>query len=256
MVVDLAGTSGGAAGDRKFDRVGVEGNGDANSIKIASVGAQVVVSGLSAQVSVLHADKTDILDIFGNSGNDTIDGSKLAAGKLALQLFGSFGADTLIGGAGGNDYVVGGDGNDLAQLGAGNDFFDWNLGDDNDTVEGQAGIDTARANGDGSADVFSLSANGARAALTDNVGNATMDLNDVENVWIRAQGGADAITVNDLSGTDVKLVSIELGVSDLALDTVTVNGTNGNDKVNISRRDPHHRAAVSGGNFRGRGGQG
>ena len=229
----------------------------ANSIKIASVGAQVVVSGLSAQVSVLHADKTDILDIFGNSGNDTIDGSKLAAGKLALQLFGSIGADTLIGGAGGNDYVVGGDGNDLAQLGAGNDFFDWNLGDDNDTVEGQAGIDTARVNGDASADVFSLSANGARAALTDNVGNATMDLNDVENVWIRAQGGADAITVNNLSGTDVKLVSIELGVSDLALDTVTVNGTNGNDKVNISSRcDPHHRAAVSGGNFRGRGGQG
>jgi Ca2+-binding RTX toxin-like protein len=234
VVVDLAGTSGGAAGDKRFDRVGVEGNGDDNSIKVASVGTQVIVSGLSAQVSVVHADKTDILNIFGNSGNDTIDGSKLAAGKLALQLFGSIGADTLIGGAGGNDYVVGGDGNDLALLGAGNDFFDWNLGDDNDTVEGQAGIDTARVNGDASADVFSLSANGARAALTDNVGNATMDMNDVETVWIRARSGADAITVNNLSGTDVKQVSIDLDAGDLAFDTVTVNGTNGNDKVNIS----------------------
>ena len=234
VAVDLAATSGGAAGDRKFDRVGVEGNGDDNSIKIASVGAQVVVSGLSAQVSVVHADSTDILDIFGGAGNDAIDGSKLAAGRLALQLFGSFGNDTLIGGAGGNDYVLGGDGNDLALLGAGNDFFDWNLGDDSDTVEGQAGIDTARANGDGSADVFSVSANGARAALTDQVGNATLDLNDVEEIRIRARSGADVITVNNLSGTDIKRVSIDLENSDLALDTVTVNGTNGNDKVNVT----------------------
>jgi Ca2+-binding RTX toxin-like protein len=234
VAVDLAGTSGGAAGDRKFDRVGVEGNGDDNSIKIASVGTQVVISGLSAQVSVVHADKTDILDIFGGAGNDTIDGSKLAAGKLALQLYGSLGADTLIGGAGGNDYVEGGDGNDFALLGAGNDFFDWNLGDDTDTIEGQAGIDTVRANGDAGADVFTLSANGARAALTDNVGNATMDLNDVERIWIRARSGADAITVNNLSGTDIKQVSIDLENGDLAFDTVTVNGTNGNDKVNIS----------------------
>ena len=111
------------------------------------------------------------------AGNDTIDGSKLAAGKLALQLFGSIGADTLIGGAGGNDYVLGGDGNDLALLGAGNDFFDWNLGDDNDTVEGQAGMDTARFNGDAGADVFELAADvGAHGVLFDMVGNASTDL--------------------------------------------------------------------------------
>jgi Ca2+-binding RTX toxin-like protein len=234
IAVDLAATSGGAVGDKKFDRVAVEAGGLDNSVKVASIGAQVIVSGLAAQVSVVHADQTDILDILGESGNDIIDASKLAAGKLALQLFGGIGADTLIGGAGGNDYVVGGDDNDLALLGAGNDFFDWNLGDDNDTVEGQTGIDTVRVNGDASADVFSLSANGARAALTDNVGNATMDLNDVETVWIRARSGADAITVNNLSGTDVKQVSIDLDSGDLAFDTVTVNGTNGNDKVNIS----------------------
>ena len=154
-----ASTSGGAAADKNFDEVNVDGTSLDDKIKIASVGSQVVVSGLSAQVSVVHADKTDILDIFGGAGNDTIDASKLAAGKLALQLFGSIGADTLIGGAGGNDYVVGGDGNDLTLLGAGNDFFDWNLGDDNDTVEGQAGMDTARFNGDaGPAEVFELAA--------------------------------------------------------------------------------------------------
>ena len=34
-----------------------------------------------------------------------------------------------------------------------------------------------------------------------------MDLNDVETVDFNALGGADTITVNDLSGTDVKVRS-------------------------------------------------
>ena len=236
VVVDLAGTSGGAAADKKFDEVDVDGDNGDDIIKIASVGAQVVVSGLAAQVSVLHADQTDILNIFANAGNDTVDASKLAAGRLELQLFGSIGADTLIGSAG-KDFVDAGDGNDLILMGAGNDFFEWNQGDDNDTIEGQAGMDTVRANAGASADVLTLSANGARGVLTYNVGNVTMDLNDVEHVWIRAKSGADAITVNDLSGTDIKLVSLDLGDGgggDLAFDTVTVNGTNGNDKVKVS----------------------
>ncbi len=235
VVVDLAGTSGGAAADKKFDEVNVDGTGLDDTIKIAAVGTQVVVSGLSAQVSVVHADTTDILNIFGEVGQDTFDATKLAAGKLALQLFGGLGDDKFLGGAG-NDYAVGGDGNDVAQLGAGNDFFDWNLGDDEDTVEGQTGTDTARANGDAGADEFTLAANGARALVTDNVGNGTMDLNDVERILIQAENGGDTITVNDLSGTDVKLVTIDLGGGDgdLAIDTVTVNGTNGNDKVKVS----------------------
>ena len=40
--------------------------------------------------------------------------------------------------------------------------------------------------------------------------------------------------MNNLSGTDIKLVPVDLGGGDLAFDTVTVNGTNGNDKVNVS----------------------
>jgi Ca2+-binding RTX toxin-like protein len=231
VVVDLAGTSGGAASDKKFDEVSVDVDGD--NIKVASIGAQVVVSGIPAQVSILHADKTDILNLSGGTDNDTMDATKLAAGKLALQMLGSFGDDKFLGGAG-NDYVDGGDGNDFAQLGAGNDFFDWNLGDDKDTVEGQAGLDTARANGDDGADVFTLAANGARALVTDNVGNGAMDLNDVEEIWIRAGNGADTFTVNDLSGTDIKFITLDLGGSDGAFDTVTVNGTAGNDKVKVS----------------------
>ena len=48
-----------------------------------------------------------------------------------------------------------------------------------------------------------VSANGQRVRFTRNVGNITMDLNDVEAIDVKALGGADNLAVNDLSGTDV-----------------------------------------------------
>ena len=45
-------------------------------------------------------------------------------------------------------------------MGAGNDTFVWNPGDDNDTVEGQAGIDTLLFNGANIAENIDISANG------------------------------------------------------------------------------------------------
>ncbi len=45
-----------------------------------------------------------------------------------------------------------------------------------------------------------MSANGARVRFTRDIGNITMDLNDVEAVDVRALAGADTITVDDLSG--------------------------------------------------------
>ncbi|HKP24945.1 MAG TPA: hypothetical protein VJV39_13855 [Dongiaceae bacterium] len=233
VVVDLAATSGGATGDKKLDEVSVDGTGDDDSIKIASVGAQVIVSGLAAQVSVVHADKIDILTIFGETGKDTIDGTKLAAGKLALQMFGGFDDDKLLGSAG-NDFVNGGQDNDVALLGAGNDFFEWNAGDGHDVIEGQAGTDTVHVTGDGGDDAFVLGANGARGLLGHNTNDGKLDLNDVERVEIQAVNGDDEVTVNNLTGTDIKLVAVDLGGNDLAFDNVTVNGTNGNDKVTVS----------------------
>jgi Ca2+-binding RTX toxin-like protein len=237
VVVDLASTSGGAAGDKKFDSVTALGTGLDDSVKVASVGNQVVVSGLAAQVSVIHADKTDILSIFGETGNDTIDAGKLAAGKLTLNLFGGIGADTLTGSAG-NDFVLGGVGNDLAFLGAGNDVFGWNHGDGNDTVEGQAGTDTLRFKGAIGAENFDIFADTGRAQLFRDVASVTMNLNDVERIELRALDGADTITVSDLTGTDVKLVTVDLsadaGGGDLAEDAVIVSGTNGNDKIQVT----------------------
>ena len=115
----------------------------------------------------------------------------------------------LIGGDG-NDVIDGGRGNDMALMGAGNDTFVWNPGDGSDTVEGQAGSDTMLFNGANVNENINLSANGSRARLTRNVGNIVMDTNGVEQVDVNALGGADTITVGDLTGTGIGQVNLDL----------------------------------------------
>ncbi|HET8973495.1 MAG TPA: hypothetical protein VFN63_09430 [Pseudolabrys sp.] len=168
----------------------------------------------------------------GNNGDDVLTG-----GTGADQLFGGNGNDTLNGGDGndtldggrGDDMVVGGKGADTAFLGAGNDTFVWNNGDGSDVVEGQAGFDTLVFNGNDDPNVaeqMSISANGSRAALFRAQGNITMDLNSVERIELNALGGADNITINDLTGTDVKEVAIDLGVG---ADNITIDAQTGTD---------------------------
>ncbi len=73
-------------------------------------------------------------------------------------------------------------------MGAGDDTFVWNPGDDNDTVDGQAGFDTLLFNGANIAENIDISANGGRARLTRDVANVTMDLNDVETIDVQRHG--------------------------------------------------------------------
>ena len=56
-----------------------------------------------------------------------------------------------------------------------------------------------------------LSANGSRLRLFRDVANITMDTNGVEQVDLNVLGGADTVTVNDLTGTGVKTVNLDLG---------------------------------------------
>jgi Ca2+-binding RTX toxin-like protein len=114
--------------------------------------------------------------------------------------------------------------------------FVWNPGDDNDTIEGQAGFDTMLFNGANVSENIDVSANGGRVRVFRDVANIAMDLNDVERVTFNALGGADTIVVNDLSGTDLTEVNASLaaaggGGGDGQADNVIVNGTNGADSI-------------------------
>jgi Ca2+-binding RTX toxin-like protein len=136
-------------------------------------------------------------------------------------------------GSEGNDLINGGDGNDTALMGAGDDTFVWNPGDDNDILEGQDGFDRMLFNGANVAETINISANGGRVIFFRNVANVVMDLNDVEGIDFNALGGADVITVGDLSGTDVTEINLSLaatgGAGDAAADTVILQGTSGDD---------------------------
>ena len=73
--------------------------------------------------------------------------------------------------------------------------------------------------------------------FTRSVGNIVMDLNDVNVVIVNALGGADKITVGNMTGTDVSEVSINLGVNGVGdgnVDSVVVNATGDNDIIQIT----------------------
>src|SRR5439155_19354595 len=138
------------------------------------------------------------------------------------------------------DTIDGNGGNDLAFLGAGDDTFVWDPGDGSDTVEGQDGTDSLVFNGANIAEKIELSANGNRLKFTRDIGTITMDTAGVEQVDFNALGGADLATVNDLSGTDVDAVNVDLAATlggatgDLQPDRVVVNATNNDDTIRIN----------------------
>jgi Ca2+-binding RTX toxin-like protein len=231
--LDLSGTIGSGQGDGAADKVIVNGTAGDDTVTVASSGASVVVNGLAAKVTLAGTEGAlDSLTVNGAGGNDTINASGLKAGQVNLTIIGGAGDDKITGSQG-DDTVIGGQGNDTALLGAGNDTFVWNPGDASDTVNGQAGDDTLLFKGAAIDESIDISANGGHAKLTRNVATVTMDLDNLETIDVQALGGADTITVSDLSATDVDKVNIDLGGADGASDTVVLNATNGDDAITI-----------------------
>jgi Ca2+-binding RTX toxin-like protein len=235
--VNLAASNGG--GDGQADNVIVNGSNNADPVSLVSSGSSVFVMGLSTQTIVSGADAGDTLTINGLGGDDVINAGGLRPGQVNLIINGGDGNDR-IGGSGGNDTVIGGRGNDFAQLGAGDDTYIWNPGDGSDTVDGQAGNDTLQFDGANVSEKIEISANGSHARLTRDVANITMDLDSVENIDVTALGGADTLTVDDLTGTGVKNVNFDLsgtpgsGIGDGQPDTIVINGTSSADVINVS----------------------
>ena len=219
------------AGDPQTLQIDVGDDGSADFSfdrnKIAKIAVRTRRGGDSVRVDESNGVFTDTIPttIDGGPGNDTIAGGS--------------GNETLIGGDG-NDVIDGNKGSDTALLGAGDDVFVWDPGDGSDIVEGQDGFDTMRFNGAAAAEKFDLSANGNRLRFFRDVGNITMDTAGVERVDVNALGGADLVTVNDLSGTDVSSVNVDLAgalggtTGDGAVDRVVMNGTAGNDAIDVS----------------------
>jgi hypothetical protein len=228
----------------------VNGSAAADTITITPspiVGnVRVNILGVNTSVDVIGVTS---LVVNGLGGPDTINGSNgLATLNIPLVIDGGPGDDT-IGGGDGDDMLIGGDdndtidgnrGNDTALMGEGDDTFIWDPGDGNDTIEGQDGADKMIFNGANIGENIDISANGSRARFTRNIASITMDLNGVERIDFNALGGADNVVVNDLTGTDVTQVNVDLAstpggnTGDGQPDAVTVNGAVGADTINIT----------------------
>jgi Ca2+-binding RTX toxin-like protein len=220
----------GGAGD---DTVTYSGTNGAEAI-------HTVANGVWTRISSPPSAETDViaehLDVLARGGADTITGTGNLAALTAITmdggsgndtLSGSNGADTLIGGSG-HDAVDGQQGLDTAVLGSGNDAFTWDPGDGNDTVDGQGGSDGLTFNGSAIGELLHVSANGSRVNLTRNIANITMDLAGMERTLFAPRGGADVITVEDLTGTDMDAVEADF-TADGAADSLISRGTEGPD---------------------------
>jgi hypothetical protein len=226
------------AGDPNTVEVDVGDNGSADfSFPKVDVGAIKVTlrdGSDSARIDDANGAFTDsiLTTIAGGDGGDSLEGGQV---QVAAENERYRGGD-------GNDSVDGGKGNDTASLGDGSDAFRWDNGEGSDTIEGGDGTDTMVFNGNGAAgsiENVTMSANGGRLKFFRVQGNVTMDTDGVEIVDDNALGGADSVTVNDLTGTDVTQTNIDLAsalggsAADGALDNVVVNGTDGDDTIDI-----------------------
>jgi hypothetical protein len=188
------------------------------------------------------------IDVEAGSGNDTVridDANGAFTTTKATRIDGQNGDDTLIGGSGnevlvggrGDDFVDGNGGVDTAFLDQGDDTFVWDPGDGSDVIEGGAGVDRMVFNGNGGNEIMAATNNFGRVSFTRNLGGIVMDLNEVEAIDVNALGGTDSVTVNNVTGTDLRRVNVDLAgalggsASDGSADTVTVTGTKGDDSI-------------------------
>ena len=230
------------------DVLAFNGSAAADEIGIVRAGAAPGSLGLllNGGVARVAVQNVETIAIDAGAGDDKVTGQNGVApfavsvdgGTGNDTLAGTDGNDTLMGGAG-NDVIDGNRGDDLQQGGAGDDTIQWDPGDGNDTVDGGAGTDTMAFNGSNIGETIRLSASGAgHAVLTRDVASIHMDLDNVERVAIRALGGIDNLTVDDLRATEVRQVDIDFGgfdgTPDAVADSLTLFGQASGETINVT----------------------
>jgi Ca2+-binding RTX toxin-like protein len=245
-------------GSDGIDTVEVNGGNAAEGFTVTANGTRVRFDRINPAPFFLDIGTVENLVLNANGGNDTLSCTGNLAALIQITADGGPGEDTLLGSNGAdllrggddNDFIDGQQGNDTVFMGDGNDVFQWDPGDGSDTVEGQDGTDTLLFNGSAGAEIFEVSANGPRVRFTRNLGTVVMDLDDVEILNLNALGNTDQFTVNDLAGTDLTQINVDLAsniggsVGDALTDTVIINGTTGDDVITATL--PGGRLLVSG----------
>jgi Ca2+-binding RTX toxin-like protein len=193
---------------------------------------------------------TSLIQVFGQSGNDTLTLNEAIGALPRANVFGGIGNDVVTGGSGNdmlfgqagndtllgkggfdflfggteNDTLTGGDADDQVFGESGNDRMVWNPGDDTDLNEGGAGADTVEVNGGNGAEGFTATANAARVRF-DRLDPApfSIDIGTSESLVLNANGGNDTFSATgNLAG--LIQVTVDGGAGD-----DTILGSNGAD---------------------------
>lgn len=210
----------------------------------------------------------------GAAGNDTLNGGngldRLVGGTGNDLMNGGADADTLLGGAG-TDVANGDAGNDLINAGAGNDTVNGGAGDDQiiwnfdgaaaggrDLVDGGADTDTFQVNGNNTVETFRIYtfAEAVLAGMTGLNTNTEIVItrNGTNNASIIAElDNIEELNINTLNVSspggagggsaagDTVIVIGDFTQTSLNFNTITVDGTAGDDTIDISALDSAHR---------------
>jgi Ca2+-binding RTX toxin-like protein len=235
----------GGAGDGAADFVEVFGDDAANTISVIGATSSLAITGVGTALTLLQPEiNFDELAVYGLGGNDVMSGGATST-LMEVTLSGGDGNDDIFGGPGdeflsgdaGRDEISGGPNTDVIAGGDGDDEANWGPGDGNDDIFGGNGVDELVVNGSAAAEGFQASSNGSSFELTRNVGAVVLSADTTEELSLTVQGGADNVTVNDLTDTDLRLIRLDLGVAglgDIQTDQIIVNGTSGADVMSVS----------------------
>jgi RTX calcium-binding nonapeptide repeat (4 copies) len=228
--VDLGAAPGGPA-DARVDALTVTGGGGNDNMVASGGPGGISIVGLGAATTITAADTMDRLTIDALSGADSVNAAALAADVVALTLRGGPDADTLTGSPGGDTFVS-------------------EPGDGAETIDGGPGADRLLMGGSDAADVIAASASGPRTVFTRNPDGGTVDSGGVETAVVTPRGGADSVSVGDLTGADMTEARTDLsapgGAGDGLPDLVAADATAGDDSVVVTG-SPAAGASVFGG---------
>ena len=185
----------------------------------------------------------DRLFVNGQAGRDRIDATAGASTPLLVvdggarddSISGTNADDVLNGGAGRDD-VDPQRGNDVVGLGADDDTFLYSAGDGTDSVEGGTGRDGAFVSGSSANEELAVEAGGPRLRVRRN-GAVGIDAGSVEALSVFSFGGADRLSVGDLTGTSLDTINasmFDFGVPGGNNDVVTVAGSAADDAIFVT----------------------
>ena len=152
-------------------------------------------------------------------GSDRVDAANVTS--VAIEYYGGPGSDTF----------DSGQSIDIFYGGPGNDLFNWTKGDERDLFDGGDGEDQARLSGSPGADTFVVGTT-ATAVTVSTGGLGPVQLASVEALDINLEDGKDSAVIEDLTGTTLTNVTVDLGPG--STQSVEIYGTDSDDVITLS----------------------